>query len=132
KEKKGRKKEESKKAVSETAPPPPPATKDSGKPTATPKGEPDSVAKKAEAEAEHESDIHVVTRAVYREDNEGYLDPKHPTHIWIVPAPRTADEKVQPNQLTSGRFEEGNIVWSKDSAQIYFTSLRIDEQYYEL
>src|SRR5437762_776975 len=30
---------------------------------------------------EHESDVHVITRAVYRQDNEGYIDPKHPTHI---------------------------------------------------
>jgi len=130
--KKKRREAELKKAVSESSPSPTPATKDSGKPTTTPKGEPDSTAKKTEAEAEHESDIHVVTRAVYREDNEGYLDPKHPTHIWIVPAPRTADEKVQPRQLTSGRFEEGNIVWSRDGTQIYFTSLRVDEPYYEL
>src|SRR5437868_10001346 len=131
-EKKKRKEEELKKAVRESSPSPTPATKGSEKQAATPKHEPDAAAKKAEAEAEHESDIHVITRAVYREDNEGYLDPKHPTHLWIVPAPRTAAEKVQPNQLTSGRSEEGNIVWSKDSAQIYFTSLRIDEPYYEL
>src|SRR6266404_1580536 len=32
--------------------------------------------------AEHESDVRVITRAVYRQDNEGYADPKHPTHIW--------------------------------------------------
>jgi len=33
------------------------------------------------ATAEHESDVRVMTRAVYRQDNEGYADPKHPTHI---------------------------------------------------
>ncbi len=131
-EKKKRKEEELKKAVRESSPSPTPAAKGSDKPAATPKNEPDTAAKKAEAEAEHESDIHVITRAVYREDNEGYLDPKHPSHIWIVMAPRTADEKVQPKQLTSGRFNEENIVWSKDGAQIYFTSLRVDEPYYEL
>ncbi len=131
-EKKKRKEEELKKAVRESSPFPTPVTKGSNKPGATPKSEPEAVAKKAEAEAEHESDIHVITRAVYREDNEGYLDPKHPNHIWIVMAPRTADEKVQPKQLTSGRFNEENIVWSKDGAQIYFTSLRVDEPYYEL
>src|SRR5437899_2014993 len=27
---------------------------------------------------EHESDVRVITRAVYRQDNEGYIDPKHP------------------------------------------------------
>src|SRR5947208_4412174 len=131
-EKKKRKEEELKKAVNESSPTGTAATKSSEKATATPKGEPDAAAKKAEAEAENESDIHVITRAVYREDNEGYLDPKRPSHIWIVIAPRTADEKVQPKQLTSDRFDEGNIVWSKDGTQIYFTSLRVDEPYYEL
>ena len=84
------------------------------------------------ATTEHESDIHVITRAVYRQDNEGYADPKHPTHIWIVTAPHSAEEKVKPRQLTTGRFDEENAIWSKDGSQIYFTSTRIDEPYYEL
>ncbi|HEY4272643.1 MAG TPA: S9 family peptidase [Candidatus Udaeobacter sp.] len=86
----------------------------------------------APATGEHESDVRVITRAVYRQDNEGYIDPKHPTHIWIVNAPRTAEEKVKPRQLTTGRFDEENPLWSKDGSQIYFTSSRIDEPYYEL
>src|SRR5438309_1876942 len=81
---------------------------------------------------EHESDVRVITRAVYRLDNEGYIDPKHPTHIWTVSLPRTAGEKVKPRQLTTGRFDEENAIWSKDGSQIYFTSSRIDEPYYEL
>src|SRR6266478_6864402 len=81
---------------------------------------------------EHESDVRVITRALYRQDNEGYSDPKHPTHIWIVTKPHGADEKVKPRQLTTGRFDEENATWSKDGAQIYFTSSRIDEPYYEL
>ena len=80
----------------------------------------------------HESDVRVITRAVYRQDNEGYIDPKHPAHIWIVAAPRSAEEKVKPRQLTTGRFDEENAIWSKDGSQIYFTSSRIDEPYYEL
>ncbi|HXM75038.1 MAG TPA: S9 family peptidase, partial [Chthoniobacterales bacterium] len=96
------------------------------------KNESDQAAKRAEAESEHESDIHVVTRAVYREDNEGYADPKRPQHIWVVKAPHSADEKVQPKQLTTGRFDEGHIIWAKEGGQIYFTSLRVDEPYYEL
>src|SRR5438046_2442422 len=81
---------------------------------------------------EHESDVHVITRAVYRQENEGYIDPKHPTHIWIVTAPHGAEEKVKPRQLTTGRFDEDDAIWSKDGSQIYFTSSRIDEPYYEL
>ena len=88
--------------------------------------------KPAPATDEHESDVHVITRAVYRQDNEGYIDPKHPTHIWIVTAPRGPEEKVKPRQLTTGRFDEENPTWSKDGSQIYFTSSRIDEPYYEL
>jgi dipeptidyl aminopeptidase/acylaminoacyl peptidase len=81
---------------------------------------------------ERESDVRVITRAVYRQDNEGYIDPKHPTHIWLVSAPRSADEKVKPRQLTKGRFDEDSATWSKDGSQIYFTSDRNDEPYYEL
>src|SRR5438067_1204202 len=84
------------------------------------------------ATAEHESDVRVITRAVYRQDNEGYADPKRPTHIWIVTAPHSAEEKVKPRQLTTGRFDEENAIWSRDGSQIYFTSSRIDEPYYEL
>src|SRR5438034_2029857 len=126
-EKKKRKEEELKNGVSQSSPSPRPTSVagivDPG---------PQTAAKKAETESEHESDIHVITRAVYREDNEGYADPKHPQHIWIVAAPRNADEKVQPKQLTSGRFDEGSIVWSNDAPQVYFTSLRLDEPYYQL
>src|SRR5215471_5088258 len=86
----------------------------------------------SKAESEHESDVRVITRAVYRQDNEGYIDPKHPTHIWTVTEPHSAEEKVKPRQLTTGRFDEDNAIWSKDGSQIYFTSSRIDEPYYEL
>ncbi|HXO92535.1 MAG TPA: hypothetical protein VN825_00280, partial [Candidatus Acidoferrum sp.] len=99
------------------------AGKPSNKPTPTPASKTNS---------DHESDVRVITRAVYRQDNEGYVDPKHPTHIWIVTAPRSAEEKVKPRQLTTGRFDEENAIWSKDGSQIYFTSSRIDEPYYEL
>ncbi len=131
-EKKKRKEEELKKAINENSPSPRTAGRSANKTTPTPKSASDATAKKAEPEGEHESDIRVITRAIYREDNEGYADPKHPQHIWIVTAPRNADEKVQPKQLTFGRFDEGSIVWSNDAAQIYFTSVRLDEPYYQL
>ena len=81
---------------------------------------------------ERESDVRVITRAVYRQDNEGYIDAKHPAHVWIVTAPQSSEDKVKPRQLTTGRFDEDNAIWSKDGSQIYFTSSRIDEPYYEL
>src|SRR5437016_6580935 len=129
---KKKKEEELKKVVSAISPSASPEpSKSPAEKSASAKTAANDAAKKAEAESEHESDVRVITRAIYREDNEGYADPKHPSHIWTIPAPRNADEKVQPKQLTFGRFDEGNIVWSKDGTQIYFVSLHVDEPYYE-
>jgi dipeptidyl aminopeptidase/acylaminoacyl peptidase len=89
-----------------------------------------SPAKKTEEK--RESDVRVITRAVYRSNGAGYLDYKHPGHIWVIAAPHNADEKVWPRQLTSGKFSEDNVTWSRDSAQIYFTADRSDEPSYEL
>ncbi|HZJ43500.1 MAG TPA: S9 family peptidase [Pyrinomonadaceae bacterium] len=81
---------------------------------------------------DRESDVRVITRAIYRSNGAGYVDNKHPTHLWVVAAPRTGDEKVTPKQLTQGRFDDGNATWSKDGAQIYFVSDQTEEPYYEL
>ncbi|HEY6121263.1 MAG TPA: S9 family peptidase, partial [Pyrinomonadaceae bacterium] len=101
-------------------------------PKATPSPSPVSTADSKKPDEPHESDVRVITRAVYRSNGAGYLDSKHPQHIWIVPAPRNGEDKVTPRQLTSGRYDDGNIAWSKDSSQIYFASDHIDEPYYEL
>src|SRR6266536_3225028 len=53
---------------------------------------------------ERESDVRVITRAVYRSNDAGYLDFKHPAHIWIVTAPRTGEDKVTPTQLTRMKY----------------------------
>src|SRR5437879_1203406 len=81
---------------------------------------------------ERESDVRVITRAVYRSNDAGYLDFKHPAHIWVINAPQTGEDKVTPKQLTSGRYGDGNATWAKDSSRIYFVSDHRDEPYYEL
>ncbi|MEP7014420.1 MAG: prolyl oligopeptidase family serine peptidase, partial [Verrucomicrobiota bacterium] len=130
-EKKKNKEEELKKAVSESAPAN--SSETSKKPaekSSAAKQDANQAVKKVESESEHESDVRVITRAVYREDDDGYADPKHPSHIWVIQAPHSAEERLKPKQLTSGRFDEGNIVWAKDA--IYFLSQHVDEPYYEL
>ena len=106
--------EELAKAAPKTTPSP------SASPAASPKPE------------EHESDVRVITRAVYRSNGAGYVDNKHPQHIWVVTAPRTGEDKVTPQQLTNGRYDDGNIVWAKDNSHLYFVSNHSDEPYYEL
>ena len=81
---------------------------------------------------ERESDIRVITRAIYRANGAGYVDTKHPQHIWVINAPRSGDDKGTPKQLTSGRYDDANVTWAKDSSQIYFDSDHTDESYYEL
>jgi dipeptidyl aminopeptidase/acylaminoacyl peptidase len=81
---------------------------------------------------ERESDVRVITRAVYRSNDSGYLDFKHPVHIWIVAAPHTGSEKVTPKQLTNGHYNDVNVTWAKDSSKLYFVSDHRDEPYYEL
>ena len=80
----------------------------------------------------HDSDVRVITRAVYRSNGGGYNDNSHPNHLWMIAAPHSAEDKVTPTQVTSGDFSEGDFVWAKDGSKVYFTSRRIVEQYYEL
>jgi dipeptidyl aminopeptidase/acylaminoacyl peptidase len=81
---------------------------------------------------EHESDVHVVSRAVYRMNGIGYLDFTHPSHIWSTPAGGGGDENVKPKQLTAGEFSEQEATWAPDGSRIYFVSNRTLEPYYEL
>jgi dipeptidyl aminopeptidase/acylaminoacyl peptidase len=79
-----------------------------------------------------ETDVRVITKAVYRSNGAGYLDFSHPNHLWIIEAPHTPEDKAIPIQLTSGDYSEGGFTWANDGSKIYFTSRRIAEPYYEL
>jgi dipeptidyl aminopeptidase/acylaminoacyl peptidase len=87
--------------------------------------------KLAEPESDHESDVHIINRAVYRSNDEGYLDSKRHDHIWVLDVPTTSDELTKPVALTSGDFDEGEMVWSPDNSRLYFLTERVDEPYYE-
>ncbi|MBK9155127.1 MAG: S9 family peptidase [Chloracidobacterium sp.] len=99
----------------------------------TSNAKPEDIAKqgKPATPGERESDVRVITRAVYRSDGGGYLDPTRPSHIWVVAAPSSVGEKPAPKQLTSGPFSEGNIVWAKDGSRMYYTTNRSPEPYYD-
>ena len=92
---------------------------------------PGNSAAKADSDIDRESDIHIITRAVYRDNDEGYLDFKRHEHIWVIDIPTTSDEPAKPLQVTSGDYDEGEIEWTHDGSRIYFLTSRIDEPYYE-
>ncbi|MEO7659786.1 MAG: prolyl oligopeptidase family serine peptidase, partial [Pyrinomonadaceae bacterium] len=81
---------------------------------------------------ERESDVRVITRAVYRSNGSGYTDPTRVQHLWVVAAPSAPEDKPVPKQLTFGSFSEGGFVWAKDSTRVYFTTNRKAEPYYDL
>lgn len=81
---------------------------------------------------EHESDVRTITRAVYRFNGQGYLDPKRPTHVWVIDVPKGTEDKPKARQLTRGKFEEGDIFWAKDGSKIYYTTVLLEEPQYEL
>jgi dipeptidyl aminopeptidase/acylaminoacyl peptidase len=79
----------------------------------------------------HESDVQVITRAVYRANgNPTYVDNEHHTHIFTIRVAADAMDKPAPRQLTDGEFDEGGIAWAPDGSKIYFTSTRVSEPYY--
>src|SRR5882762_517864 len=82
-------------------------------------------------DSEEKTDVRVITKAVYRMNGAGYLEPDRPGHIWTVEVPKTPGEAQKAKQVTTGEFSEGDIVWSRDGSQIYFTSRRVREPYYE-
>lgn len=92
---------------------------------------PEDLEKKGKKDAgEKKSDVRIITRAVYRFNGVGWLDPTHPQHIWTVAVPTTGQEPAEPRQVTSGKYSEGQLVWSRDASKIYFVSNRVDEPYY--
>ena len=88
--------------------------------------------KNAGGEPEHESDVKVITRAIYRFNGAGYLDPKHHKHVWAVDVPATSDAKTTPKQLTDGSFDESEPAFTPDGSHILFHTDQDAEPYYEL
>jgi dipeptidyl aminopeptidase/acylaminoacyl peptidase len=82
-----------------------------------------------DAVEERESDVKVITQAVYRSNGRGFVDPTRPAHIWTVATTEGAPRPT-PRQVTSGEFEEESPAFSADGSRIFFVSDRVKESYY--
>jgi dipeptidyl aminopeptidase/acylaminoacyl peptidase len=76
------------------------------------------------------SDVRVITRAIYRFNGAGYVDPDRHEHIFVVGANPPSGSVAKARAITNGTFDEENPQWSHDGKQIYFTSTRVLEPYY--
>jgi dipeptidyl aminopeptidase/acylaminoacyl peptidase len=75
--------------------------------------------------------VHIISRAVYRSNDEGYLDPKRHEHIWVLEPPTASDELPKPVQLTSGDFDEASARLEPRQFAHVLPYRRVDEPYYE-
>jgi dipeptidyl aminopeptidase/acylaminoacyl peptidase len=87
-------------------------------------------AAKTVKEPPKKSDVRVITRAVYRSNGQGWLDPSHREHVWSLTIPG-GDATSEPRPLTTGRYDESEIRWSGDGSRIFFVSDRVEEPYYD-
>ena len=78
---------------------------------------------------DRETDVKVVTRAVYRSNGRGMLDPSRPSHLWTIAA-TDGDGRTAAVQVTSGEFEETSPSFSADGTRLLFVSTRTKEPYY--
>lgn len=85
---------------------------------------------KKDGKQEEPSDVRVISRAAYRSNGNGYIDVDRPSHIWTVTVPDSSIGLQKAVQITSGRFSENEITWSRDGARVYFVSNREMEPYY--
>jgi dipeptidyl aminopeptidase/acylaminoacyl peptidase len=76
------------------------------------------------------TDVRIITRAEYRNNDRGWLDPARRDHIWRVDVTSIGDGPAAARQLTFGRYDEEGLAWSRDGARILFLSDRVDEPYY--
>ncbi|HET6897363.1 MAG TPA: S9 family peptidase [Vicinamibacteria bacterium] len=98
--------------------------------TANPKDLERAGKKGGEAADERESDVRVITRAVYRNNGRGFLDAGRPAHLWTIDVPDSGD-KATPRQVTSGEFEETSPAFAPDGRTLFFVSNRVKEPYYQ-
>jgi dipeptidyl aminopeptidase/acylaminoacyl peptidase len=94
---------------------------------------PDTAGTGKPEEKPRESDVRVITEAVYRANGipgSGFVDTDRPSQIWTVAVPDGAAALATPKRITSGEFAATNHRWSPDGSQIYFVSDRRKESYY--
>jgi dipeptidyl aminopeptidase/acylaminoacyl peptidase len=81
---------------------------------------------------DHKSDVRIITKAVYRANDEGYIDAKVATQLFLYSIPMPGQPVAPPAQLTADRFGIEEYVWDPSGKRIYYSSQHSDEPYYEL
>ena len=67
----------------------------------------------------------LVTQPVWRWNDQGFIDPDHLPHLWVIDA-----GGGEPRPLTTGRFSEAAPCWSRDGRFLMFLSDRRDQPWF--
>jgi dipeptidyl aminopeptidase/acylaminoacyl peptidase len=97
--------------------------------TSTTTDEDIKLAKNPPKDAAKESDVKVITRAVYRANGGGYNDPTRKAQIHAVTLSDGA--ATEPRRVSNDPFGAAGPTFSKDGATLYYRSLHVKEPYYE-
>jgi dipeptidyl aminopeptidase/acylaminoacyl peptidase len=79
----------------------------------------------------HVSDVRIVDRAIYRSNDEGYLDPTLVPQLYLVYLPKADGTQASPWQLTGGRFGVEEYAWSEHANRLFYASQHEEEPYYD-
>jgi dipeptidyl aminopeptidase/acylaminoacyl peptidase len=85
----------------------------------------------AAEQARRTSDVRVITRAVYRANGGGYLDPSRKTTVWTIAVAEALNGGAKPSKVTDSEFDSSLAGWSHDGRELYLTANRVAESYYE-
>jgi dipeptidyl aminopeptidase/acylaminoacyl peptidase len=81
---------------------------------------------------EHKSDVRVITKAVYRQNGEGYTDTKVTAQLFLYSIPASGEKAAPPTQLTDDHFGVDEYFWGPGGRHIDYSSEHVDEPYYDL
>lgn len=97
--------------------------------TSTTTDEDIKLAKNPPKDAVKESDVKVITRAVYRANGGGYNDPTRKAQIHAVTL--SDGSSTEPRRLSNDPFGAAGPTFSKDGTRLYYRSLHVKEPYYD-
>jgi dipeptidyl aminopeptidase/acylaminoacyl peptidase len=107
------------------------SAKDLEKPAPPGGNAPGDTSDPAAEQARRTSDVRVITRAVYRGNGAGYLDPTRKTTIWTIAVDEALAGSAKPSKVTDSEFDSNLAGWSPDGRELFLTASRVSEPYYE-
>ncbi len=83
-------------------------------------------------EPEHVSDVRVITKSVYRNNDSGYLDGKSAGQLFVYAMPGEGQPVKAARAMTAGKYGVEEFVWARSSDRIYYTIAKVEDASYAM